>query len=166
MEYCYACSSSPRPAGCRPSPSCCACRPAARGCDVRDRGGGRQQGGGVALVRRGLERGAGPRLARADRGGVRQHEQRDRRARGHGRGAAFLRKTFEKPRFVVEDAMAEGDRVAVRWKLFGRHVEPFRGAQPSGEAVVVPAMSMYRMAGGKIAESWVQSGPPQPHGGS
>ncbi|MCY0987035.1 ester cyclase [Nannocystis sp. ILAH1] len=85
---------------------------------------------------------------------------------GMAAGAAFLRKTFEGPRFVVEDAMAEGDRVAVRWKLFGRHVEPFRGAPPSGAAVVVPAMSMYRMAGGKIAESWVQSGPPQPHGGS
>lgn len=34
------------------------------------------------------------------------------------------------------------------------------------ESVVVPAMSMNRMAGGKIAESWVQSGPPQPQGGS
>jgi predicted ester cyclase len=85
---------------------------------------------------------------------------------GMASGARFLRTTFEAPRFVVEDAMAEGDRVAVRWKLFGRHVGAFRGAPPSGEAVVMPAMSMYRMVEGKIAESWVQSGPLQPGGGS
>lgn len=83
---------------------------------------------------------------------------------GMASGAAFLRKTFEAPRFVVEDAMAEGDRVAVRWKLFGRHVGAFRGTPPSGDAVVMPAMSMFRMVDGKIAESWVQSGPPQARG--
>jgi len=85
---------------------------------------------------------------------------------GMASGAEFLRETFAAPRFVVEDVVAEGDRVAVRWTLHGRHVGPFRGAPPSGEPTVMPALSLYRMVDRKIAESWVQSGPLQPGGAS
>jgi predicted ester cyclase len=79
-------------------------------------------------------------------------------AEGMASGTRFLRQTFGDARFTVHDVIAEGDRVAVRWTLRGRQVAPFHGAPPTGRLVDLPAMSIYRLAGGRIVESWVQTG--------
>ncbi len=62
---------------------------------------------------------------------------------------------FPDLRVVVEDLIAEGDRVVSRFVLHGTHVNPFLGLAPSGNAVTVPGIAIDRLAGGRLAESWV-----------
>jgi len=55
---------------------------------------------------------------------------------------------------TVEDAVAEGDRVAVRIVSRGTHQNAFLGIPPSGKAVEWGEMHIYRVVGGKIVEHW------------
>lgn len=57
-------------------------------------------------------------------------------------------------RLVIEDMMAEGDRVAVRWVFRATHEGEFLGIPPTGKQVNVPAIEINRVADGKIAEHW------------
>jgi predicted ester cyclase len=56
---------------------------------------------------------------------------------------------------TIEDIVAEGEKVAVRWTFLGRHTgeSPLRGA-PTGEPLTLVAISLYRFANGKIEEDW------------
>ena len=55
---------------------------------------------------------------------------------------------------TVEDAVAEGDKVAVRIVARGTHQNAFMGIPPSGKAVEWREMHIYRVVGGKIVEHW------------
>lgn len=44
--------------------------------------------------------------------------------------------------------------MTVRWTGSGTHVGEVNGIPPTGEAVGVDAISVHRMADGKIAETW------------
>ena len=55
----------------------------------------------------------------------------------------------------VEDVVAEGDRVAVRWTATGTHTGgEIMGIPAVGNQVTVPAMQMYRIEDDRIAEVW------------
>ena len=54
----------------------------------------------------------------------------------------------------IEDIFSSGDRVGVRWIGSGTHVAEINGIPPSGRKVRVDALSIHRMEGGKIAETW------------
>jgi steroid delta-isomerase-like uncharacterized protein len=54
----------------------------------------------------------------------------------------------------IEELFSAGDRVVVRWVGSGTHVGEVNGIPPTGKAVRVDAISIHRMADGKIAESW------------
>jgi len=58
----------------------------------------------------------------------------------------------------IEDIIAEGDKVVVRYILSGTHVGEFAGIPATNKKVSVAAVSIYYMENGKIAESWVISG--------
>ncbi len=62
---------------------------------------------------------------------------------------------FRDLKLVVEDLIAEGDRVVSRFILHGRHVNPFLGFAPSGQVVAIPGVSIDRIVDGCLAESWV-----------
>lgn len=55
---------------------------------------------------------------------------------------------------TVEDAVAEGDRVAVRIVARGTQQHAFMGIPPSGKAVEWREMHIYRVTGGQIVEHW------------
>ena len=57
-------------------------------------------------------------------------------------------------RFTVEDLIAEGDRVVVRWTGSGTHVGEFMGIPPTGRSFTIAGIDVYRMADGKMAEHW------------
>ena len=57
---------------------------------------------------------------------------------------------------TVEDAIAEGDRVATRGFLTGTHKGPFMNVPPTGKAIKVAYIDMWRVADGKAVENWVQ----------
>lgn len=55
----------------------------------------------------------------------------------------------------IEDIFASGDdRVTVRWTGTGVHTADVMGIPPTGNKVRVDAISVFRIAHGKIAESW------------
>jgi predicted ester cyclase len=56
--------------------------------------------------------------------------------------------------FTIDDLVAEGDRVTIRWTLRGTNTGPMLGRPPTGEPVVFQAIVIFRVADGRIAERW------------
>ena len=54
----------------------------------------------------------------------------------------------------IEEIFSAGDRVVVRWTGSGTHVADMNGIPPTGRSVTVDAISIHRLSGGKIAETW------------
>ena len=54
----------------------------------------------------------------------------------------------------LEDVFSTNDKVVVRWTGSGTHVGEVNGIPPTGKKIRVDAISVHRMAGGKIAETW------------
>ncbi len=69
-------------------------------------------------------------------------------------GMASLREAFPDLTATVEDAVAEGDRVAARFVLKGTNTGLFMGRTATGKAVAFEALHVFRIADGKIAEAW------------
>jgi predicted ester cyclase len=57
---------------------------------------------------------------------------------------------------TIEDMIAEGDKVAVRWTWSGRHTGDYMGMVPTGKQVTMDGVSIIRIASGKIVEEWDQ----------
>ncbi len=55
---------------------------------------------------------------------------------------------------VVEDLIAEEDRVVGRYTLYGTHTGEFQGVKPTGRKVKVSGIEIFRIEDGKIAEFW------------
>lgn len=64
------------------------------------------------------------------------------------------RKLFPDLTHEVLDMVAEGDRVAARYKVTATHQRKFKDFSPTGNKVVINAAAVYRIANGKIAEEW------------
>jgi steroid delta-isomerase-like uncharacterized protein len=58
--------------------------------------------------------------------------------------------------WTVEDMVADGDSVAVRYTMTGTHRGDFAGVPPTGKAVVAQSMAFYRLADGQIVEERAQ----------
>ncbi|PQP25364.1 cyclase [Rhodococcus opacus] len=56
--------------------------------------------------------------------------------------------------WTVEEMFSAGDRVVVRWTGTGTHVGEMNGIPPTGNKIRVDAISIHRLADGKIAETW------------
>jgi len=69
---------------------------------------------------------------------------------------ARLRSAFPDLRYSVDDLIAEDDKVVVRWTWTCTHMGIFRGIAPTGRQSSVPGVAIYRLAGGKIVERWVE----------
>jgi steroid delta-isomerase-like uncharacterized protein len=64
---------------------------------------------------------------------------------------------FPDSRFVVDDVIAEGDKVAVRHRLQGTHQAEFQGVPPTGKTVEVGGIVIFRLENGMIAEAWLNA---------
>ena len=56
--------------------------------------------------------------------------------------------------FKIEDVIAEGDRVLVRWTSHGMHRGEFNGLAPTGKHTTNSGINIFRIADGKIVEVW------------
>ena len=65
------------------------------------------------------------------------------------------RGAFPDLNFIIEGQVAEGDRVVTRWSARGTNTGSLAGMPPTGKSVAVSGISIERIAGGQIAESWV-----------
>src|SRR5687767_14575313 len=68
--------------------------------------------------------------------------------------AADFRQGFPDVISIVEDLIAEGDKVVARWRSRATHQGEYVGIPPTGIEVEFTGISVYRIEGGKIAESW------------
>lgn len=58
---------------------------------------------------------------------------------------------------TTNDLLAEGDRVAARFTFHGTQSGTFQQIPPTGKAVTMTGMAIWRLADGKIAEHWVET---------
>ena len=74
---------------------------------------------------------------------------------GYKRFIAGTYGAYPDARFVVEDLIAEGDRVAVRYTLRGTHEGTTRmGVAPTGKEVAANIIGIFKIADGKVVEMW------------
>jgi steroid delta-isomerase-like uncharacterized protein len=57
-------------------------------------------------------------------------------------------------RMTIDDLVGEGDRVVTRWRAIGTHKSEYRGVRPTGKRVTISGITIWRLANGKIVESW------------
>jgi steroid delta-isomerase-like uncharacterized protein len=61
---------------------------------------------------------------------------------------------FPDTHMVVEDQVAEEDKVVTRWTATGTHKGELMGIPPTGKQVKVSGITIDRLEGGKIVEEW------------
>jgi steroid delta-isomerase-like uncharacterized protein len=61
---------------------------------------------------------------------------------------------FPDLRVTIEDMIAEGDKVVIRFTTHGTQRGALGGIPPTGKQVAVSTIEITRIAGGKIAEDW------------
>lgn len=64
--------------------------------------------------------------------------------------------TFPDAREVLEDLVAEGDRVAARHRFSGTQLGPLGRYPPSGRRMTATYLAIYRLEGDRIAEAWAE----------
>ncbi len=69
--------------------------------------------------------------------------------------AEMLRGAFPDLRMMVEDQVAERDRVMSRWTARGTHKGPFMGKPPTNRSAMVSGVTVDRFENGKLVESWI-----------
>jgi serine phosphatase RsbU (regulator of sigma subunit)/ketosteroid isomerase-like protein len=76
---------------------------------------------------------------------------------GYKRAIAEYHAAFSNVRFLVEDQVAEGDKVVTRFIVRATHDRrELMGVAPTGREVTYKAMAIHRIVGGKIVEEWAE----------
>lgn len=65
-----------------------------------------------------------------------------------------VRAAFPDLQFSIEDVLAEGDKVAVRFIEWGTHQGEWVGIPATGRQITVSGIVIFRIADGKIAHQW------------
>ena len=73
---------------------------------------------------------------------------------GHKAIVRLFRAAFPDSAWLIEDLIAEGDRVAARTTLRATHLGDFFGIPATGKTVEVSGVHIVRIADGKVAEHW------------
>lgn len=68
--------------------------------------------------------------------------------------ATTYHSAFPEAHFTIEDVIAEGDTVVLRWTARGRQSGEFLGIPPSGKEVTVSGITITLLSNGKSVESW------------
>ncbi|MDQ3808887.1 MAG: ester cyclase [Chloroflexota bacterium] len=69
---------------------------------------------------------------------------------------AMYHGAFADLRLTIDDMIAEGDKVVTRFTGSGTHRGDFMGVAPTGKQAAAGAISIVRVAGGKVTEEWDQ----------
>ncbi len=68
--------------------------------------------------------------------------------------AAMYRSAFPDLQVIIEDQIAEGDKVATRYTVRGTHQGELEGIAPTGNRVEMTGIVIAHIADGKIVEDW------------
>lgn len=61
---------------------------------------------------------------------------------------------FPDMKIVLDAIFGEGDLVAKRWTFRGTHTGEYMGLPASGKRVVMAGITIYRVEGGQVRETW------------
>ncbi|MCX6700918.1 MAG: ester cyclase [Methanomicrobiales archaeon] len=64
------------------------------------------------------------------------------------------RAAFHGLNVTIDDIMADGDKVTARFTARGTHKGEFMGIPPTGKAIAMTGIEIFRVKEGKIAELW------------
>lgn len=67
---------------------------------------------------------------------------------------AMLLQAFPDLHLVVEDMIAEGDKVVVRNTVTGTHRGEYMGLAPTGKSVTYSEIFIFRFVDGRVVETW------------
>ena len=67
----------------------------------------------------------------------------------------MYRTAFPDLHFIIDDLLAEGDKVVSRYTAHGTHRGSLQGIAPTGKQVTVTGIAINRIANGKVVESWL-----------
>jgi predicted ester cyclase len=62
---------------------------------------------------------------------------------------------FSNLKVTIEDSVAEGDRVALRFVITGTHTGPFMGIAPTGKPIKVTGTGIFKIVERKATDNWV-----------
>lgn len=74
--------------------------------------------------------------------------------RGYRPFYEVFRQAFPNLMIVIEDMVAEGDKVAARCSVRGKHEGDFMGRAATQSPVEITGMTIVRIDNGKIVEAW------------
>jgi steroid delta-isomerase-like uncharacterized protein len=83
--------------------------------------------------------------------------QGDRGPAGFKAVVVGLRTAFPDLHYTLDDLMAEGDQVAVRWHWTGTHQAAFRAFPATGKAVANTGAGIFRLRDGKIVAAVLET---------
>ncbi|HLI09773.1 MAG TPA: ester cyclase [Ktedonobacteraceae bacterium] len=89
------------------------------------------------------------------------HTSHDAQAPGVNGAAAMkhyigmYRAAFPDLHMAVDDIVAEGDKVVIRWTARGTHRGELMGVPPTGKQAVVTGINIIRVKDGRVAEEWI-----------
>lgn len=78
-------------------------------------------------------------------------------ADGHKAFMSALLTAFPDSNFIIDDVIAEGDKVAVRHRLQGTHQAELQGIPATGRQVEIGAVVIFRIENGRVAEAWLNA---------
>jgi steroid delta-isomerase-like uncharacterized protein len=73
---------------------------------------------------------------------------------GYKGGVTMMRTAFPDLHLDLQEIIAEGDRVAIRYTLHGTHDGELMGLPPSGNSVSSDGMVFARIGDGRVVERW------------
>ncbi len=64
------------------------------------------------------------------------------------------RAAFQGLNVTIDDIMADGDKITARFTARGMHKGEFMGLPPTGKAITMTGIEIFRVKDGKITELW------------
>ena len=74
--------------------------------------------------------------------------------KGTMQASEVYRAAFPDAKIVVEDTIAEADKVVIRWSGHATHKGPFLDVPPTGKWVTLEGITIFRVEKGRVAEQW------------
>ena len=68
----------------------------------------------------------------------------------------YLHSANDGVRFVIEDQVAEDEKVVTRWTATATHTGEFAGIPATGKAFSLTAINIHRVVDGQIQEGWLE----------
>ena len=76
-------------------------------------------------------------------------------AEGFKQSFAVIRAAMPDMTYTIEDVIAEGDKVVVRWTTSGTNTGEMLGMPATGKKATVTGIDIFRVQDGKLAEFWL-----------